>query len=248
MRAHRCHAGVQAATQGLQCLRFCGDQRRQRQGIGAIPVRIEYLLGLAHRRPHQRRIHIHEIGVARRIEIFVAHVAPTHHRDAAIGNPGLVVHAAVDAEHAQHHLHAAHQGAFARAGRVEQANLDQRMAIQGGQHRIAAMDIHVVQQQSHAYAAIGRAQQLVVQQVAGEIGVPDVVLQIQAAPGRTRGERTYRKCIDVVRQDHHAGLIGMRLLQWRHHLVDGRRDRRGRQHMTDRPALAVGKAPVALQR
>ncbi|KGE51732.1 hypothetical protein [Xanthomonas axonopodis] len=31
-----------------------------------------------------------------------------------------------------------------RARGVEQANLDQWVAIQGGQHRIATMDIHVV--------------------------------------------------------------------------------------------------------
>src|SRR5690606_22415660 len=86
------------------------------------------------------------------------------------------------------------------------ADLDVRMRVQRQQRRVLARGVDVVEQHAHAHAALGRLPGLVHQQVAGEVVVPDVVLQVQAAPGLARGQGPGGERIQPVGQQDRPGL------------------------------------------
>ena len=53
------------------------------------------------------------------------------------------------------------------------------MAVHGREHRVAAADVDVVEQQAHPDAAVRRQQQPARQVPAGGVRIPDVVLQVE---------------------------------------------------------------------
>ncbi len=153
---------------------------------------VENGAGLAGGRAGQQQVQVAEIDVRARVEVLGADVAAADDGDAAVGDPGLVVHAVVDAEDPLHHLQQAPQ-ALAVAERVVQAHFDARMGVERQQLRVHPLGVHVVQQQPHPHPALGRRVHVVHQQVADHVVVPHVVLQIEAAAGlagdhRARGE------------------------------------------------------------
>ena len=241
-------AGVAMRTQSRQRALFRPGQRGERNDRGAVPEVVEDRRRLPDRRAHQHRVQVEEVGLRGGIEILVAHVASAHHRHPAVGDPGLVVHATVHRHRAQQHFAGPPQHAGAAARGIEQAHFDIGVGIQRGQVRILAVRGHVVQQQAHAHAAVGRAQHLVAQQVAGEVVVPDVVLQVQAAPRGACAGGTHGEGVQVVGQQRHAAAPGMRAQQGRDGAVERGGIGRGRQRMRGRPPCRLGEASVAVQR
>ena len=70
-----------------------------------------------------------------------------------------------------------------------------RVLVQRDQHAIHAAGVVVVQQQSHAHAALGCGVQGFKQQLARQVGVPDVVLHVQRALRCVRQQRSSGKGI-----------------------------------------------------
>ena len=120
------------------------------------------------------------------VEIGIADVASAEDGDAAVGDPGLVVHAPVDAPEAQDHFEPAQQRAFAAAEGVEQPDLDIRMRVDRAVVGIAPLCVDVVEQQPDTDAAIGGLDDLLGEQAAGQIVLPVVILQVEAALGISR--------------------------------------------------------------
>jgi hypothetical protein len=96
----------------------------------AVPETVEDVARLLHGRPHQQQVGILEVDLLGGIEVLVADIAPADDGDAAIDDPGLVVHAPVQADRAQGHFHGAPPDAVAVAAGIEDAHLDQRVAVE----------------------------------------------------------------------------------------------------------------------
>ncbi len=77
-----------------------------------------------------------EIRPFGRIEIGVADISAANDHRAAIGNPGLVMHAAIDTAKAQQKFHAAMEHVLPRPGGVEQAKFDVGMAVDGVENSV----------------------------------------------------------------------------------------------------------------
>src|SRR3546814_11734010 len=76
------------------------------------------------------------------------------------------------------------------------------------QVRIVAFGVQVVEQDAHAHPALGGLPCLVCQQAAGGIVVPDVVLQVEAAPGLARRQRARGERVEPVGDEEDPGPIG----------------------------------------
>jgi hypothetical protein len=86
------------------------------------PITLEECAGLGHWRTSHRKIQIAKIELTRGIKIFVTDVAPTPDDQVSIRDPGLVVHAMINAVAGEQELDNAAQGA--ELERVEQADID----------------------------------------------------------------------------------------------------------------------------
>ena len=74
---------------------------------------------------------------------------------------------------------------------------------------IAAPGVDVVEEQPDADAAIGSLDDLFGEQAAGEIVLPVVILQVEAAFGVARSGGAQREGLDVVGQEPQPGLAGI---------------------------------------
>ncbi len=92
------------------------------------------------------------------------------------------MHAPVHAKKVQRETH---QFRPAHPRRVEQPHLEIVLRVQCGQRRIHSRNAVVVEEQAHAHAAARGVGQSAQQQPAGNVVVPDVILNI---------ERTFRLC------------------------------------------------------
>jgi hypothetical protein len=113
--------------------------------------------------------------------------------------------------------------------RVVQAHLDVRVRGERCEGVVEALGVRVVEQHAHAHAALGRTPQLLEQQIAGLIGVPDVVLHVEA-PLRCGGEEHARgEGVAAEEQAVNAGRAGMRGYGRRNGLPDRRCARIGQR-------------------
>ena len=121
-------------------------------------------------------------------------MAAAHDRRLVVDRERLVVHPPVEApevgEEAEHARAAEHV-------RVEQAQLDPGMRVERGEGGVQPRGGVVVEQQPDADAPVGGGAELVEQEAARQVVVPDVILGIDAAFGhsreqRARGERVPR--------------------------------------------------------
>ena len=156
---------------------------RDRKRRGTVPVQVEGVRDLSYHRPDRDHVEIAEIEVCLRLEVFVADIAPTDDRGLVVGSEGLVVHAPVDAFEIHQHSERARR---AQRHWIEQPDLEVRVGIEREQMGVVRRGTEIVQQQAHAHAAIGRAQQPLREQPAGLVAVPDVVLHIETLLGRFR--------------------------------------------------------------
>ena len=164
--------------------------------------------------PEHREVQIHEVDFLAGPEILVADVAPAHDRDPVVGDPALVVHPPVHALEAQGALARLRQRPFPRDPRVEHAHFDAWMRRQRRQAVVHRTGVEVVQQESHANAAVGRFQQGLAEIRAGEVRVPDVGLHVEAAGRESRALHAHHEGLRAVAQQPEAGLAGVRVLDF----------------------------------
>ena len=126
--------------------------------------------------------------------------------DLVVGGERLVVHSAIEAREAVRVV--ADAEGPAREG-IEQPHLDVGMRIERGERRIEAARVLVVEQEADADAALRRLPQRLEHQVAGRVGVPDVVLDVEAALGRAGDDHPRRERVAAAEQRHDAGLARM---------------------------------------
>src|SRR5690606_35753039 len=98
---------------------------------------------------------------------------------------------------------------FADDERVEQAHLDLRVQGQSGQLRIQTRGATVIQQQPDPYPSVRRRVQLLQQQGAGHVAVPDVVLHVQGALCSPGQQHPRRECAVRVGEGVDAALVGV---------------------------------------
>jgi len=193
------------AAQAAQAAPPAHGERANRQRRGAVPERIEDALRLPDHVAHQQQVEIVEVGGLGGVEVFVADVAAADDCQAAVGDPRLVVHAAVGAEGSQHQLERARDRALAHAAGIEQPELDVAMGVERQEDAVAAARVDVVDQDAHAHATVGGSDDLVRQQAAGQVASPDIVHQVEAAPRSARRERAHGEGVEVVR--HHGEAV-----------------------------------------
>ena len=117
--------------------------------------------------------------MAPRFEIRVADVASADDRHRVVDDERFVVHAPVEARSVDDELADLGQHRrVARVERIEQPHFDVRMRIERIEHVLGVAGIEIVDEQAHAHAAIGGGEQSLRDQLAGRIGVEDVILQI----------------------------------------------------------------------
>ena len=140
-------------------------------------------------------------------KILVADIAAANDSDLSIGNEGLVVHPLVDAselgDHAKHPQRTHGYG-------VEHPHLDVGMTVDGEQGDVGGHRAEIVEQQTHAHAAVGRAEQTVEKNLARQVLVPDEILHIEAALRRIRQGQPRGQGVAPVRELVEAGLARMR--------------------------------------
>ena len=140
-------------------------------------------------------------------EIFVADIAAADDGDLPVRNERLVVHPPVDAsevgDDAKHPERTHGDG-------VEHPHLDVRMTVDGEQDDVGGHRAEIVEQQAHAHAAVGRAEQTFEQNLAHHVLVPDEILHIEAALRRIRQDQPRGQGVAPVRERVEAGLARMR--------------------------------------
>lgn len=108
------------------------------------------------------------------------------------------------------------------------------------------MRIDVVEENPHAHAAVGCGDELIGKEPARQIAVPDVVHQVEAAPGATRCQPPRREGVEIFRKHGKAtlsrrprGEVGGPAVE-RRLTFDGRQ---GQRNLSPRPP---GEAPVGI--
>ncbi|MNV67726.1 hypothetical protein D3C71_1605360 [compost metagenome] len=115
---------------------------------------------------------------------------------------------------------------------VVQADLDIGVFVHRRQHRVEPRRAVVVQQQAHAYAAVGRGMQGFQQHRARHVVVPDVVLHVQAAFSGARQHHAGGEGVIRIGQRVDARLAGVGRRQWGDAAAQGRGGRLfGRQRL-----------------
>ena len=126
---------------------------------------------------------------------------------------------------------------------IEQADLDVRMGVERGDGRVEILQVDVVDQDPHAHAAVGSANEAVDEVSAGRVGFPEEVLDVESLL-REVGERDAGgKSGAPVANDAECGVAGM----LRGDLGDPSADRRGLVilHRRRRRARIVGRETCA---
>jgi hypothetical protein len=84
------------------------------------------------------------------------------------------------------------------------------MAVDGEQGDVGGHRAEIVEQQTHAHAPVGRAEQMVEKNLARQVLVPDEILHIEAALRRIRQGQPRGQSVAPVRERVEAGLTRMR--------------------------------------
>ena len=154
------------------------------------------------------------------------------------------MHALVDAselgDHANHPQRTHGYG-------VEHPHLDVGMTVDGEQGDVGGHRAEIVEQQTHAHAAVGRAEQTVEKNLACQVLIPDEILHIEAALRRIREGQSRGQSVAPVRE-----LVEARLARMRGDARTHRRSQRGAAvafHGRGRGAFAaLGKTATCTQR
>ncbi len=155
-------------------------ERLDRIGGCGIPVLVEGRGRITHDGAQHREVEIDEVHLLVRAEVFVSDIAAADDRDTVVSNPALVVHAAVDTLEIHRAFTRFAQAAASRNPRIEHPHLDVRV---GRERRIAVVlraRVEVVDVEPYAHATIRGLEELLREIDSGEVGVPDVRLDVQA--------------------------------------------------------------------
>ena len=172
-----------------------------------IPVKVEFGGHLGHHRPNDRHVEIDKIRLLMSPKIFVADIAAANDGDLPVGNEGLVVHPLVDASEVGDH---AEQAGRAQGHGVEHPHLDVRMTVDGEQSGVGGHRAEIVEQQTHAHAAVGRTEQMFEKNLARQVLGPDEILHIEAALRRIRQSQPRGQSVAPARERVEARLAWMR--------------------------------------
>ncbi len=176
---------------------------------GCVPVLVERGGGITHDWADHREVEIDEVHFLAGAEIFVAEVTTAHDRDAVVGDPGLVVHAVVDAREADQALAEQAQRALARSERIEHADGHFRMRRQCCKARVLRAGVHVVDQQPDLDAAICRYEQVMGEECPGLVRMPDVGLDVEASACEASTARADDECLRALTEEPEGGLARM---------------------------------------
>jgi hypothetical protein len=128
-----------------------------RRNAGSPPIALEHRRGGAGGGADHHQVEVAEIEFIGRVEVLVAQVAAAADEEAVVGDPGLVVHPAVEVPAAEQQFERkAEPAEDAPAGAVEQPHFDMRMGIERRQHPFPAEREYVIKQQPHPHAAVRR--------------------------------------------------------------------------------------------
>ena len=155
-----------------------------------VPVLLERLRHLARNGADGEYIEIRKQHALPGAEVFIPDVTATDDRRFGIGGKRLVVHAPIQAAKV---AEVAERLEPAVRERIEQPNLDIVVAIQRSDRRVEPRDAVVVEQKPHAHATLGGTPQVLEQQVARRIAVPDVVLHVERPLGSAREQAACRE-------------------------------------------------------
>ena len=208
LRAHLRDCGV-----GVRAGRRRVDEGRVGDGERAVPEIVEDRRGVANHRAHGHGVEVPVVRLAVHAEVVIGDVAPAHDRDRVVGDHDLVVGTPVDARRVGEEVPPA---VAAAAKGVEGTDLDVGMRRQLRDRGIAIDDAEVVEQHAHAHPAIGGPDDAVGEQVPADVGVPDVVLQIER-PFREigQGESRFQRLAPVahVQDTRLPRMLGRRRLE-----------------------------------
>ena len=147
------------------------------EGGLAVPVNVKRIADLVYDRTHGQYVHVREIDQFVQREVLVADVAAADHGHQVVCSHGLVVHAPVQAQRIGQQSRGA---CIAERDGVEQLDGHVRVAVQQQKSLVVGgAEAQVVQQQAHAGTAFRSVQQFLQQNPARDVGMPDVILQIQ---------------------------------------------------------------------
>ena len=84
------------------------------------------------------------------------------------------------------------------------------MAVQRSEYRVESGDAVVVEQQPYPYATVGRVPEFLEQEQAGDVVMPDVVLEVERTLGVARQQHPRGKRLARIVQQVHAAQPGIR--------------------------------------
>jgi hypothetical protein len=151
-------------------------------------------------------------SIARCAEVFVTDIAPAENGGFVVRDHRLVVHASIDAGKFQER---SERLEVAARDRIEQPDLEVRVRAEREQNLVIGVRAEVVEQDPHAYAAVGRFEQRSRQLAARQIVVPDVVLQVERAVSRLSEHDARHDRVDRVLQQVKRTGVRMALLSRR---------------------------------
>ena len=137
---------------------------------------IEHAGGLPHHRSARGDVQVAEVDRPMDFGEVVAEVATADDHDRVVHDEELVVRAMVDAIEVDDEVE---QMRRAMGEGIEETDFDVGVPIQGDEDRVTALEVQIIHQDAHAYAAIGGPEQTLGEEPPGSVRVPDEVLQIQ---------------------------------------------------------------------
>ena len=142
-----------------------------------VPVGIEHRGDLGYNRPNCQDIEVGEFFTRVCVEILVGNISTADQRHLIIDRKRLVVHTAGKTAHTE----SIHCARISMRKRIEDAELEILMRIQGREAGVVTFGVHVVDQEAHADAAIRCPQQRVDEHSAHEVVVDQEILCVDAA-------------------------------------------------------------------
>ena len=174
--------------------RWAGDESLDRHGPLAVPVLVETPGDAAYHGSRCQEIEIRKIDVGMRLEILVADIPPADDRCGVVGDPRLVVHAAVESHRVRNVLEQAHDRERSAAEKgVVGTHLEVGLSGKNRQVCLVPGNVEIVDEESHAHAPLRRREQAAEQELARRVVMNRVVLQIQGALRRLGERRAERK-------------------------------------------------------
>ena len=172
----------------------------------ACPIAVEVLGNFGYYAACGEDIEVGKDSIVVNLKIFVADIASAQNGGTIVGGKRFVVHSAVESRKVGN---VAECTPFSENKGIKQTDFDIGMIVECQQEIIHAVGVVVVQKQTHTDAAFGRAMNQVEQKLAGDVVVPDIVLQIEGMVGGFNQGGTCDKGFIGIVQQIDMGNIGL---------------------------------------